>query len=251
MKMLKYILVMVIFLGVFMELSYAQTNNIILIADAKILAVPIHDNHEPMVDLKNQNAIGYGPSPEIPNNTDYTKIRKTVYEKLKQAQALLPKGLYFRIYEGYRSLALQKMLFDNRFEKIQKQHPDWSCNQIFTETTKLVSPVINQDGSKNIPPHSTGGAIDIYLVDAQGKAVDMGIHPKDWTKDDDGSFSLTGSTIISPEAQKNRKIMSDALSAVGFVNYPTEYWHWSYGDRYWAYHKNQAYAIYGSVAEVK
>ena len=228
---------------------YAQKNDIILIADRKILAIRVIDNQEPMVDLKHQKEICYGVSPEIPNNTDYTKLRKSVYEKLKQAQKLLPKGLRFCLYDGYRSLQLQKMLFDNRFEKIKKQHTDWSQEQIFLETTKLVSPVINQDGTKNIPPHSTGDAIDISLIDEQGNSVDMGIHPKDWMEDNDGSISLTSSLIISAEAQNNRKIMSDALSAVGFVNYPTEYWHWSYGDRYWAYHKDKSHAFYGSYSD--
>lgn len=217
--------------------SNTKTNNIILIADPEILAIRVLENKEPMIDLKDQKTIVYGPSPEIPNNTDYTKIKKTVYEKLKQAQSLLPQGLHFCIYEGYRSLQLQKMLFDTRFEKIKKLYPTWSQDEIFTETTKLISPVVNQDGLKNIPPHSTGGAIDVYLIDDKGIAIDMGIHPEDWMKDDDGSLSLTSSSVISIEAQKNRKIMSNVLEALDFVNYPTEYWHWSYGDRYWAYHK--------------
>jgi len=233
-------------IGIFMECSYAQTENIILISDPKILSVHIADNNESMVDLTKQKIIMYGPSPEITNNTNYTKIRKTVYEKLKTAQSLLPKGLRFCIYEGYRGLPLQKMLFDKQFEKVKKKHPDWSQDEIFTETTKLVAPVVNQDGSKNIPPHSTGGAVDIYLVDSTGRPIDMGIHPKDWMNDNDGSLSLTSSHVISAEAQKNRKIMSDVLSDVGFVNYPTEYWHWSYGDRYWAYHKNKSHTIYDS-----
>ena len=41
--------------------------------------------------------------------------------------------------------------------------------------------------------------------------------------------------------------MSEALSSVGFINYPTEYWHWSYGDRYWAHQAGQVSAIYGRV----
>lgn len=224
-------------------------NDIILIADHKVLAIGILDNQDAMVDLQHQKEIIYGPSPEIPNNTDYTKLRKTVYEKLKQAQALLPTGLRFCLYEGYRSLHLQKMLFNTRFEKVKNRHPDWSQDAIFLETIKLVSPVINQDGSENIPPHSTGGAMDVYLLDDKGEPVEMGIHPKDWMNDDDGSISLTSSQIISVEAQKNRKIMSHVLETVGFVNYPTEYWHWSYGDRYWAYHKHQKLAIYGSYHE--
>lgn len=41
--------------------------------------------------------------------------------------------------------------------------------------------------------------------------------------------------------------MSKALETVGFVNYPAEYWHWSYGDRYWAYHVGHEFALYGIV----
>ena len=75
----------------------------------------------------------------------------------------------------------------------------------------------------------------------------MGIHPKDWMQDTDGSLSLTNSQKISAEARHYRQIMNSALMSAGFVNYPTEYWHWSYGDRYWAYHQGQSTAIYGVI----
>ena len=135
--------------------AYA-TDDIILIADQRILAVPIQENHEPIVELKNQSIIAVGPSPEIPNNTDYTKLRKTVYEKLVRAETLLPKGKHFCLYEGYRSLSLQAMLFDHRFKIVKAAHPSWTHAQLFYETIKLVSPITNLDHSKNIPPHSTG-----------------------------------------------------------------------------------------------
>jgi zinc D-Ala-D-Ala dipeptidase len=225
--------------------SHAQSN-VVLITDPAVIAIPIHENHEPMVDLREHPGIVFGQSPEIPDNTDYTKVRKTVYEKILQAQKLLPPGLHFCLFEGYRSLSTQKMIFDNRFAKIKRLHPDWTDSQIFLESTRLVSPVAHLDGSKNIPPHSTGGAFDIYLLDAKGNPIEMGIHPRDWMLDNDGSISLTASTKISPTAQANRKIMSAALAAVGFANYTSEYWHWSYGDRYWAYQKGKAAAIYDS-----
>lgn len=223
-----------------------QQTDQILVADAKILSIPIVDNQEPLVNIAEIGGIAFGPSPEIPNNTDYTFMRKSVYEKLLKAQELLPKGLRFCLYEAYRSLSLQKMLFDNRYDTLTNLYPTWTHEQIFLENIKMIAPVINLDGSKNIPPHSTGGAIDVYLINDDGNAVDMGIHPKDWMEDLDGSFSLTASTIISNEAKYHRKLMSDALTAVGFVNYYTEYWHWSYGDRYWAFYKKAANAIYSS-----
>jgi zinc D-Ala-D-Ala dipeptidase len=37
------------------------------------------------------------------------------------------------------------------------------------------------------------------------------------------------------------------MESTGFVNYPHEWWHFSYGDRYWAYAKDEPAAIYGAA----
>jgi len=52
---------------------------------------------------------------------------------------------------------------------------------------------------------------------------------------------------LSEEAKKNRNIMSEVMTRAGSVNYPTEYWHWSYGDRYWAFETKHPYAFYDTV----
>ena len=39
-----------------------------------------------------------------------------------------------------------------------------------------------------------------------------------------------------------------ALRHAGLVNYPTEWWHWSYGERYWAFATGAEHARYGPVA---
>ncbi len=226
----------------------ATAHCITLIADPEVLKIAVVENHEPFINLINTKDIIYGPSPEVPDNTNYTYMRQTVYEKLKQAQTQLPPGLHFCLYEAYRSLELQKQIFEELYGHIQTRNPDYTADELFTETIHLASPVINRDGSVNIPPHSTGAAIDVYLLDDAGNAVDMGIHPKDWMQDKGGILSLTASKAISAAAQNHRKIMSKVLANAGFVNYPTEYWHWSYGDKYWAYMENKAHAIYGSSA---
>lgn len=236
-----------LFLGLTIVFNCHAEEKIVLITDPKVLAISIHENHEPLIDLTNQKEIAYGPAPLIPNNTNYTKMRKTVYDKLKQAQATLPDGLKFCLYEGYRSLDLQQKIFQERYDNLSRVNPKMTHEQIFIESTKFVSPVINLDGSKNIPPHSTGAAIDVYLIDQKGKVVDMGIHLDDTYNDLQGVRCKTDSQAISEKAKEYRKIMGKALQAVGFVNYPTEYWHWSYGDRYWAHQTNQKYAIYNSV----
>jgi len=246
-KNLLFVLILSIALEGTMSTLYAKPQHITLIADPKVLSIPIKDNAEPLVDLRQDKKISIGPSPEIPDNTNYTFMRKTVYDKLLQANAKLPAGLRLCLYEGYRSLELQQQLFTTQYQNVKSRHPNWSDEQLFNETTKLVSPVVNPNGSKNIPPHSTGAAVDVYLINDKGQALDMGIHPKDWMQDKDGLLSLTDSAHISKEAKANRQIMSQALASVGFVNYPTEYWHWSYGDRYWAFVSQKPHAIYNSM----
>lgn len=226
--------------------SHAR-EELILITDPKVLSIPVYENHEPMIDLTIQRDISYGPPPLLPNNTNYTKVRNTIFDKLKQAQLMLPNELKFCLYEGYRSLELQEKIFQERYTRLQKENPQFTHEQLFIESTKFVSPITNLDGTKNIPPHATGAAIDVYLVDNEGKVVDMGIHLDDTYNDLTGIYCKTDSQLISAQAQEHRKFMSKALQSVGFVNYPTEYWHWSYGDRYWAYHKQEKFALYDTI----
>jgi D-alanyl-D-alanine dipeptidase len=225
----------------------ASSNNVVLLIDPQVLAIPIKECNEEMMDLIQQDIILYGDSPEIPNNHDYTKIRRTLYEKLIEAQSYLPKHLKFCVYECYRSLQLQAQLFNQRYKIVQEANPGLEHAQIFKETALLVSPTINLDGSKNIPPHGAGAAIDLYLIDEENQYVDMGIHPKDWMQDTEGTLSRTDSLKISGIAKEHRIMMSNALNKVDFANYPGEYWHWSYGDRYWAYQKGKAFALYNLI----
>ncbi|MET1534747.1 M15 family metallopeptidase [Burkholderia sola] len=59
----------------------------------------------------------------------------------------------------------------------------------------------------------------------------------------------THNPFISRPAAANRKILIDALPRAGFTNYPSEWWHWSFGDRDWAVMQNESPAIYGPVDE--
>ena len=52
---------------------------------------------------------------------------------------------------------------------------------------------------------------------------------------------------ISPDARRSRTVLARALIAAGLVNYPTEWWHWSYGDRYWAWASGRTHAIFGPM----
>ena len=220
-------------------------SSFIYIADPVILAIPIEECQEPLIDIKDRTELQYGPPPENELTTKcYTKMRETVFEKLCRAQADLPKKWHLRLYEGFRSLQVQQMLFEQEFKRVSAQFPNANYETRFRETTRLVSPVTNLDGSKNIPPHNTGAAVDVEIIMEDGQLVDMGMTAKDWY-DLPAELCMSDCDLISNNAQVNRKLLRDIMEAHGFVNYPTEWWHFSYGDRYWAYHRGMKKAIYG------
>ena len=221
--------------------------SIISLADPCIVRMLVKECGDPLIDLRSQTTIAFGPPPEKLDNVCYTKLRKAVYEKLCKAQDLLPEGIRFCLYEGWRSLDLQNELFQKMFQKNRAHFPLLSHEELFVETMKLVSPLELLDGSVNVPPHATGAAIDIYLIDNNGVPLDMGILIDQWTSDIGARLSQTKSPYIDQKARNHRNIMSSTLSQMGFVNYPNEYWHWSYGDRYWAYCTRVSWAIYDSI----
>jgi D-alanyl-D-alanine dipeptidase len=95
-------------------------------------------------------------------------------------------------------------------------------------------------------PHSTGGAVDLTLSTEDGVELDMGT-PVDATPEVSANACFTAARGISELARENRCILALALDLAGLVNYPTEWWHWSYGDRYWALLTGADHAVYGPV----
>jgi D-alanyl-D-alanine dipeptidase len=215
--------------------------------EIKINSIFIRESNEPLVDLKEQQELSYGPPPDTPlTQHDYTKLRKTVYEKLCLAQKKLPHGWKFRVYEGLRSLNVQKILFDEQCNHLRLNDANKSEEDLFKEASLLIAPVCFFNGEPNIPPHSTGGAVDIELIDLDGNLIDLGMAIKDWYKVEP-ELCATYSKNISAQVCKNRQILLEVMHEDGFVNYPNEWWHFSYGDRLWAYLRGEQEAIYGGI----
>jgi zinc D-Ala-D-Ala dipeptidase len=162
-------------------------------------------------------------------------VRETVAKMLKNASGLLPEGLTFLLRCGHRPISVQKEMWDKTFQKFKDQFPSYSDLEVRKEASKFVCP------PDIIPPHSTGGALDLSICDYQGELLDMGTEFGTQTEK-----SYTECEDISLDAKKNRDLLVKVMSEVGFANYPTEWWHWSYGDRYWAA-INKKESIYGSL----
>lgn len=216
-------------------------------SSSQVLAVPVQECGEPLVDIRLLGGLQYGPPPECPETgDDYTFVRAGIYTRLLHAQSLLPVGIYLRLYEGYRSLNVQKILFVNEMKRVRKRLPEISKAELFDETTRMVSAVAYPDGTLNIPPHNTGAAVDLFLVDESGTMLDFGMDIYRWTETAP-DLCLTQASSISAAAMANRVLLGDVMSRAGFVNYLQEWWHFSYGDRFWAYLSGHDHAIYGGT----
>jgi len=70
-------------------------------------------------------------------------------------------------------------------------------------------------------PHSRGVAVDLTLIDAEGRELDMG------TRFDEFSpRSHHGAPGISVDAQGNRMILLGIMTAAGWDYYRNEWWHY-------------------------
>ncbi|WFE44847.1 M15 family metallopeptidase [Verrucosispora sp. WMMD1129] len=210
----------------------------ILLCDPRVAAVPGVDDGEPLVDLRDLPELRLDSRAADPAGA-YARLRQPVVDRLLTAQRALPDGLRLLIVEGYRPYQAQLDIFTGYQEELRRAHPDWSPERLYRETTKFVSPV-------EVAPHSTGGAVDLTLCTADGVELDMGT-PVDATPEASDNACFTAASSIGPEARRHRQIMVAALRGAGLVNYPTEWWHWSYGDRYWALLTGAPHTRYGPV----
>jgi D-alanyl-D-alanine dipeptidase len=211
-------------------------SEIILMSDARVAAIPVQECGERLVDVSGVLLVDDRKNKDSDGGAEL-HLRQGVLDRLVEAQALLPDGLRLLFVEGYRPPALQRRYFEGYGDELRAANPDWSADRIRSAASRYVSP-------PEIAPHSAGAAVDLTLADADGRELDMGTPMNANPEESDGAC-YTGADNITAEARANRAVLGKALDAVGLVNYPTEWWHWSYGDRYWALTVGAPAALYG------
>lgn len=95
-------------------------------------------------------------------------------------------------------------------------------------------------------PHNTGGAVDLTLAYEDGSQAPMGTEFDDFSVRAATAYfeNKSGLTGQEKEFRDNRRILFYALTQVGFTNYREEWWHFDYGNQFWAT-QNKSHAIYG------
>jgi D-alanyl-D-alanine dipeptidase len=199
----------------------------ILLSHPSVAAVPSLDLADPLVDL----ADDFGPN--------RARVRSLLATRLETAQLLLPEGISLRVVEGFRDASEQQRIIDRYSGEIARLHPDLSGAEKIDLTSRFVSPI-------EVAPHVAGAAVDLTLVDETGEELDMGT-AIDATPEQSLGACYFQATNISAESRLNRDLLAGALGGVGCINYPTEWWHWSFGDKYWALLTGAPAALYGPV----
>ena len=101
-------------------------------------------------------------------------VRREVYEKLCEAAGNLPSGYRFRIWDAWRPFALQHELFEKYSVDIIRDFHLENMSEAERKTVicKFVSDPVPD---KNVPPaHTTGGAIDLTILDPEDRELPMG-----------------------------------------------------------------------------
>lgn len=202
--------------------------------------IKIKECNEPLVDIKKlcpDLVIDLGKQRMKKEKTAY--LRKTVVEIIYCAKKELPKGMTFIIGDAWRPQYVQQEIMKRFTKRFSKKYPNWPKVKIIKEVEKYVAP---SDG-KYASGHMTGGAVDLRLQ-KDGKKVPMKSSKLTY-QENAKSFQPK----LPKHIQRNREIMFNALQKAGLLNYPKEYWHWSYGDIWWAKRKKKT-AIYGVVKNI-
>ncbi|MGK5543543.1 M15 family metallopeptidase [Streptomyces sp. URMC 127] len=199
-------------------------DEIVLMSDPRVAAIGIQECGEALVDVRRSTLLVDHSRSDAEGA--FAHLRESVLERLLAAQAGLPEGLRLLVVEGYRPPALQARYFEEYAAALRALNPAWSEDEVRAGASRYVAP-------PEIGPHTAGAAVDITLAGADGLELDLGTRT-DATPEESKGACYTAATNISPRSRELRKLLGTALASAGLVNYPSEWWHWSYGDRYWA-----------------
>ena len=212
--------------------------------------IPIIECGEPLVRIPLELFAVESPHPYQRLGANYGGhspyyLRQNVVENLIQAQnnlQLLYPNWYIQIFDAYRPVAVQQFMVDYSFGEALRERD---------LTEQELSPQQREDVWKAVyeiwavpsldmntpPPHSTGAAVDITIVNDLGEVVDMG-SPIDEMSDRSHPEYYINS---NQKYDANRQLLRDVMLKAGFQRNPREWWHFSFGDQMWAWLYNQSH----------
>lgn len=202
----------------------------------EIKKINIKETSEPLIEIKETDRV------QLLKDHRYLSpnLRKSAQELLYVAANNLPLGYKLLIVTAYRPIWMQKELYSRRLKQLAVRHPFKMIFQ-YSKWKNMVNRYTSPPGGSS---HQYGGAVDVTIVDSSGERLDMGT-----TLTDYGERVHTENGLITEGQRKNRELLYEAMTKAGFVNYPLEWWHYSYGDRMWAAYTSKSECFYGAITD--
>lgn len=188
-------------------------------------------------------------------------VRQGVRDRLITAQAYLQQhypGWQILIFDAYRPLAVQQFMVDYTFTQLVQQQGLTAATLTDNQRQHVYEQVYEfwalPDANPTCPPpHSTGGAVDVTLVDEQGQSVDMGTAIDEISPRSYPDYFAQSESEVEQVWHRHREQLNQVMVQAGFRRHPNEWWHFCYGDQLWAWLGHQhasdrpAIAHYGRV----
>lgn len=221
-------------------------------------AIPIQECGEPLLAFPPNHFAYVAPHPYQSLGAPYGEgspyqLRKGVIQRLIAAHQRLQQlhpGFKLQIFDAYRPNAVQQFMVDHSYETLLRgQQGQGISNAELWETvyTYWARP---SDNPHTPPPHSTGAAVDLSLLDAQGQPLAMGSPIDELSERSHPDHFARSAQGLAATWHQHRQWLYQLMSEQGFVQHPNEWWHFSYGDQLWAWQCRQrgehdCHAIYG------
>ena len=219
----------------------------------KPVPMPERFSKEKLVSLKDMGFMIDPQYKDYPGGLSDCLARKSVAEMLIKAGKNLPAGLHFKIFDAYRPVTVQQALWDKYKREVLLKAAEAGEELSVEEADRRTSEFVSKPSYDKSRPsvHNTGGAVDLTLVrdcfDGTFVELDMGTAFDDFTeKAHTAFFEKKCNGIEDIIVHENRRILYQVMTEAGFTNLPSEWWHYDYGDAFWAYYKD-AQPIYDGV----
>ncbi len=198
-------------------------------------------SNEPFVIIPEEGNKVIGRYVTSLNEKEYSNniyIRKKVLDMLMKVDNLLKEinqNYQLMVVYGYRSMEKQINYFNKEIEKYKDK---------FSNEMDLYEFVHEKIAVPTVSGHPTGGAVDVVIYDMKNnRIIDFGTDVHDY----DDCKSYTYYSNISNNAKENRMLLRKIMMQEGFAPYDGEWWHFSYGDREWAYYYKKKKYLYSQV----
>lgn len=220
--------------------------------------IEIRECGEPLVPINCETFAVLHPHPYVALGAPYGDaspyfLRQDVCDRLGQAQRYLSvnyPGWRIQIFDAYRPIPVQQFMVEHAYGEILEARGLTDAELSDVHRQALREEVyqfwaVPSPDPQTPPPHSTGAALDVTLVNEIGNVLNMGspideLSPRSFPDYFAPESPHRPATDLTPpsecdRAHQNRRILYRAMRSAGFQRHPQEWWHFSFGDQLWAW----------------